>query len=114
MNTFLHTGTASFADERGSNAHTKMQGMAFDLSWIIPSVLAHRHEQRFLLHKERNDGGGKRANFERRLLDGSETAKWCGLCAGTRRRVHFHGETRFAHGNLGGATYLLLGFRQNL
>ena len=91
-----------------------MHGMAFDLSWKIPSELAHRHEQRFLLRKESNDGGGKRTNVQGRPLDGSKTATWSGLLAGTRWRVHFHGETWFAHGNHGGATYLLLGFRQNL
>ena len=34
--------------------------MGLDLSWGIPSELAHRHEQRLLVNKERNDGGGKR------------------------------------------------------
>ena len=34
--------------------------------------------------------------------------------AGTRWRIDVHGETRFAHGDVGGATYLLLGLRQNL
>ena len=80
-----------------------------DLSWKIPLELAHRHEQRFLLHRERNDGGGKRTNVQGRSLDGSETAKRGGLFAGTRWRIHVRGGRRFAHGDVGGATHLLLG-----
>ena len=37
-----------------------------------PSELAHRHEQRFLEHRERDDGGGKRTNVQGRPLDGTE------------------------------------------
>ena len=44
---------------------TTTHGMAFDL---IPSELVHRHEQRLLVHKERNDGGGKRTNVQERDL----------------------------------------------
>ena len=56
--------------------------MAFDLSRKIPSELAHRHEQRLLVHKERNDGGGKRTNVQGRPLDGTEIAKRSGFIQG--------------------------------
>ena len=85
---------------RGSNARTTMHGMAPDLSWKISCELAHRHEQRLLVHKDRNDGGGKRTNVQGRPLDGTEIAKRSGFFAGTRRRIHLNGKTRFAHGDV--------------
>ena len=68
------------------------------ISGKIPSEVAHRHEQRLLVHKEGNDGGGKRANVQGRSLDGTETTKRSGLFAGTRWRNHVHGEAWSAHG----------------
>ena len=70
--------------ERRRNARTAMHGMALDFSWKIQLELAHRHVQRFLLHKERND---KRTNVQGRPLDG---------------------------GVIGGAAHFLLDLRQNL
>ena len=82
----------------------RCMGWHNDYDGEIPSELAHRHEQCLLVHKERNDGGGKRG----RLMDGTEVTKRSGLPSGTRRRVHLHGETWIARGHVGGATYIFM------
>ena len=80
--------------ERGSNASTTMCGMALDISWKLPSELAHRHEQRLLVHRERNDGGAnEQTNVQGRPLDGTETTKRRGFFAGTRWRKYVLMET---------------------
>ena len=68
--------------ERGSDARTTMHGMAPDLAWEIPSKLGHGHEQCLFLHKEGNHRGGKRTHVQGRLLDGTDTTKWCGFLQG--------------------------------
>ena len=80
----------------------------------IPFEPAHRHEQCLLLYKEKNDGGGKRTNVQERPVDGAAATKRSGLPSGTRRRVHWYGETWIAHGGVGGAKYIFTVFQQDL
>ena len=53
------------------------------------------------------------AGRDQRLLDGADATQPSVFSEETRRRLHFHGETRTAHGNVGGATHPLLVFRQD-
>ena len=74
-----------------------MHGMAFDFSWKIPSGLTHRHEQRLLVQtmEEANE-----QMFKGELWMAQRLRNGVLLFAGTRWRIHVHGETRFADGDV--------------